>query len=59
MFARSWYFSMLASFVPLEASAHIIDKYLRKGLKGLNELIITMLLYLKDELLATEPEDLL
>ena len=50
---------MLASFVPLESEAYVIDKYLRKGFKGINELLVTMLLYLKDELLATEPEDLL
>ena len=44
---------MLGSFIPLNEMAHIIDKYFRKGLKGINEVVVTLLLFLKDELMET------
>jgi len=59
IFVRSWYFSMLGSFIPLEQMALIIDKFLRKGLKGVNEVILTLLILLKEELLSTASEDLM
>ena len=55
---RSWYFSMLGSFIPLRSMPFVIDKFMAKGFKGINEVILIMLIYLKRELLATPSEDL-
>jgi hypothetical protein len=35
-FVKSWYFSMLGSFVPLKSMPYIIDKFIRKGFRGVN-----------------------
>ena len=43
---------MMASFVPLESMHFIIDKFLRKGFKGINEVLVTFLSHLKEELMA-------
>jgi hypothetical protein len=37
----------MASFVPLESMHFIVDKFIRKGFKGINEVLITLLIYLK------------
>ena len=55
---RSWYFSMLGSFIPLRSMPLVIDKFMAKGFKGINEVILIILIYLKRELLATPSEDL-
>lgn len=52
MFASSWYFSLCGSFVPLDAMHHFIDKFLKKGFTGVNELLITLLLKLGDRIMS-------
>jgi len=48
MFAQTWYFTMLGSFVPQPAMPYVIDKYITKGFIGLNQIILTLLIYLKE-----------
>jgi hypothetical protein len=39
---------MLGIFVPQEYMPYVIDKYLAKGFIGLNQIILTLLIYLKE-----------
>lgn len=52
VFIISWYFSLLGTFVPLASMHLIIDKFLRSQFTGLNEIILTLLIYLKSTLLG-------
>ena len=38
---------------------YIIDKYLTKGFLGLNQIILTLLIYLKEELLESDSAGLM
>ena len=51
MFSSSWYFSLCGSFVPLNSMHLFIDKFIRKGFAGINELILTLLIKKKEELI--------
>ena len=59
MFASSWYFSLCGSFVPLDNMHHFIDKFIKKGFAGINELIITLLLKKKEDLMELEDSQLM
>ena len=59
VFITSWYFSLLGSFVPLSSMHLIIDKFLSSQFTGLNEIIITMLIYLKGTLLSLTDHSLM
>lgn len=48
MFASSWYFSLCGSFVPLDAMHHFLDKFIKGGFAGINELLLTLMLKKKD-----------
>lgn len=59
MFAQSWYFSLCGSFVPLEAMHFLVDKFLRKGFAGVNELLVALLLHNKENLMEEEDSELM
>jgi hypothetical protein len=59
VFITSWYFSLLGSFVPLASMHLVVDKFLRSQFTGLNEIIITLLIYLKGTLLALTDHSLM
>jgi hypothetical protein len=46
-FLLSWYFSLMGTFIPLEYMHIVFDKFFRKGWSGINEVIISILLYKK------------
>jgi hypothetical protein len=56
MFLTSWYISMMGTFVPLTEMHLIIDTFLRKGFVGLNQIVLTLLIYLRAEMLARSEE---
>jgi hypothetical protein len=55
----SWYFSMLGSFLPLEVMHLVVDKFIRRQFAGLNEVILTLLIYLRSELLQLQENALM
>lgn len=59
LFITSWYFSLLGNFVPLESMHLVLDKFLRRQFAGLNELVITLLLRLKDSLMSLHDSHLM
>ena len=42
---------MFGNFIPIESMHLVIDKFIRKQFTGLNEIIIALLIYLKNSLL--------
>ena len=58
-FLSSWYFSLMGAFIPLEYMHIVIDKFFRKSWVGINEIIITILLYKKSDLMNQDDEELL
>ena len=59
MFISSWYFSLCGSFVPLDSMHIFIDKFVKKGYAGINELIIALLLRKKLDLMKLEDSQLM
>jgi hypothetical protein len=53
LFASSWYFSLCGSFVPLDAMHHFVDKFMRRGFAGINEMLIALLLKMRDRLMSS------
>jgi hypothetical protein len=43
---------MLGNFMPLHAMHLVLDKFIRRQFAGLNEVILAMLIYMKEELFA-------
>ena len=58
-FLSSWYFSLMGAFIHLEYMHIVIDKFFRKSWVGINEIIITILLYKKSDLMNQDDEELL
>lgn len=50
---------MFGNFIPIESMHLVIDKFIRKQFTGLNEIIITLLIYLKDRLLGLRENNLM
>jgi len=50
---------MLGSFLPLEAMHLVVDKFIRRQFTGLNEVILTLLIYLRQELLQLQEGSLM
>jgi hypothetical protein len=59
LFASSWYFSLCGSFVPLESMHFIIDKFMKKGFSGINEVLVTLLLHKKETLMELSDSQLM
>lgn len=59
LFATSWYFSLLGSFVPLAGLHLVVDKFLRRQWAGLNEVLLTLLLLMREELLQLTDSQLM
>ena len=59
MFVSSWYFSLCASFVPLESMHLLIDKFITRGFSGINEVIIALFLKLKGKIMAARDNQLM
>ncbi len=51
-FLRSWILCLLGSFVPLDSMKWIMNSIIFTGIKGFRHLVLTLLIYLKDELLS-------
>jgi hypothetical protein len=59
LFASTWYFSLCGSFVPLDAMHIFIDKFLKKGFSGVNELLLAMLIRKKEILMNQQDSQLM
>ena len=59
LFITGWYFSLLGAFVPLESMHLVIDRFLKQQFEGINQVILTMLIYLKAHLLGLSDHQLM